>query len=398
MADLPTFDDLFVAARDEVLARNSALTKDAVEREGTDANALIAAMSAVGDECVGALARAEAALFSDSATGTALDRLLIDRLNMFRKPAAAGFVTLDWTTIVANPAAFTIPAETRCATADGAQWSTLTDTNFPAGSTGPIRTAARSLSAGLTQQAKPTTITNIVDMPVGAAADLKVTNPLASAGADNPEEDEDYRGRSRQYFATAQRGTLAAIQAAAAAYPGVRRVSVFEIIDGDARPARTVQLVLADAFTDALVGQPTPGAYSTQSQVFAAQVVASLGEARACGIYVYAIVAQVVLQPVQLALTFVAGADVDQAAFAARQRVVGYMNSLSPGQRFSRADCAVSLQSVPGLVVSGAEVVSPAGDVVPRTLQVLRTQLGLVNAMSVQPDAALQGSTNPDGV
>lgn len=393
MADLPTFDDLFAVARDEVLARNSALTKDAVEREGTDANALVAAMAAVGDECIGALARAEANLFSDSAVDTGLDRVLIDRLNLFRKPAAAGFVALDWSTLVANPAAFTIPAETRCATADGAQWSTLTDTNFPAGSTGPVRTAARSLAAGLTQQAKPGTITNIVDMPVGAAADLKVTNVLASAGADDPEKDEDYRGRSRQYFATVQRGTLAAIQAAAAAVPGVRRASVFEAIDGDARPARTVELVLADAFTDALVGQVTPAAYATQSQAFAAQVIAALSAWRAGGIYVYARVAQVVLQPVHLALTFAAGADVDQAAFSARQRVVAYMNSLSPGQRFSRADCATTLQSVPGLVVSGAEVVSPAGDVVPRTLQVLRTQLGLVAAMSLQPDAALQGST-----
>lgn len=391
MADLPTFDDLFSVARDEVVARNALVTREAVEREGTDANALVAASAAAGDEVVGVLARTEAALYSDSSKDVKLDRLLIDRLNLFRRPAAAGFVTLEWTSTAPAGAAFSIPVDTRVAAADGSLWVTLTAVTFPAGSTGPVRVAARSAAAGLNQQAKAGVLTNIVDMPTGAATGLAVTNPLASAGCDDAERDEEFLGRSRAYLATLARGTVPAVQAAAAAYPGVRSVAAFEAIDGDARPARVIQLVITDAFTDALVGEVTPPAYATQSQALAAAVAASdlMQEARAGGIQVLVTVAQVVIQVVHLSLTFSAGADADAAAYAARQRVVAYVNSLAPGQRFVRSDCAAALQTVAGLLVTGAEVLSPAGDVVPQTLQVLRTNLAAVAVVSALPEAAV---------
>lgn len=397
MPDLPTFKDLFNIGRDEILSRNGAITRDAVERDGTDANALTAAGAAIGDEAVGQLAKANGALFLDSSTGTDLDRLVIDRYNLYRKPASAGFTSLAWSTTAGAPANFDIPAGTRVATKDGNVWTTLVSLTFAAGSVGPYLVAARSSAAGLSQQASAGTITNILDAPVGAPGDLKVTNQLASAGADDAESDDDYKNRARQFFLSARRGTLISIQNAALSYPGIRRVSVFETIDGSARPARVVQLVLADGFVDALVGtNPVPNTYATQSQVLAQQVVDSLEEARAAGIFVSATVAQVVLQPVQLALAFAAGADVDATAFKARSLIVGYINSLSPGQTFNRADAGRVLQTVNGLLVSGEEILSPVGNVVPRTLQVVRTNLSLVVAVSVQPDRALQGSTNPD--
>ena len=74
------------------------------------------------------------------------------------------------------------------------------------------------------------------------------------------------------------------------------------------------------------------------------------------------------------------------------------MNSLAPGASFVRADALQALRSVMGLFITGNEIASPAGDVVALPLQVLRTTLGLVAAVSVQPDRALQGSTNPDAV
>lgn len=395
MADLPTFQDLFRVARDEILARNVAITREAIEREGTDVNALTAASAVVGDECIGQLARVEGDMFLDTAKGRALDRLIFDRYNLARKPASAGFTSLEWTTTAANPSDFDIPAGSRVQTADGKQWLTLVGAQFPAGSTGPIVISARSAAAGKAQQAKANAITSIIDMPTNAPGDLAVTNPRASAGADDEESDDDYVNRARSFFVTARRGTLAAIQNAALEYPGIRRASVYETINGQGQPARIVELVLADAFTDALVGQ-TSATYDTQSQLLAQQVVASLDDARAAGIYVSAQVAQVVLQPIQLALTFAAGADVDAVAYKARSIIVGFINSLSPGQTFNRASASVVLQAVNGLVVTGAEIVSPTGNVVPRTHQVIRTNLSMVVAVSVQPDQALQGSTNPD--
>jgi len=37
--DVPTFDSLFAIARNEILIRNPKLSRDAVERDGADANA-----------------------------------------------------------------------------------------------------------------------------------------------------------------------------------------------------------------------------------------------------------------------------------------------------------------------------------------------------------------------
>lgn len=398
MADFPSYQDLFRVARDEMLARNTQITKDAIDRRGTDANAIVAGAAAVGDEDIGQLARVQGDLFLDSAKGSKLDRLIIDRYNLYRKPAAPGFTSASFSTSVGAPVSFAIPGGSRFQTSDGRQWITLVDGSFPQGSVGPINIAVRSVQAGISQQIKAGQLTNILDVPPGSPGDLKVTNLTASTGADDREEDDDYRNRARNYFVTARRGTLGAIQNAALSIPGVRRASVFETIDGQARPARVVELIVADAYVDALVGTSYPPAYDTQSQVFAAFVSSQLDEARAAGIYVSTKVGQVVMLPIQLALTFRAGADVDVAAFQARSLIVGYVNSLAPGQIFSRVTAATVLQSVQGLQVSGNEVLSPAGNVVPQTLQVLRTSLSMVAAVSLQPDRALQGSTNPDGV
>ena len=73
--DFPSFWSLFRVGRDEILARSSRLTRAVVEREGSDANALVAVSAAIGDEVVGTLASAVGGLFLDSATGDALDRL-----------------------------------------------------------------------------------------------------------------------------------------------------------------------------------------------------------------------------------------------------------------------------------------------------------------------------------
>jgi len=57
------------------------------------------------------------------------------------------------------------------------------------------------------------------------------------------------------------------------------------------------------------------------------------------------------------------------------------------------------LKTVGGLAFVGDEVVSPAGDVVPGPLQVIRTSLGLVQAGAIQTNssaAVLAGTTVPD--
>jgi hypothetical protein len=399
--DFPTRADLFRILRDEVLSQNAKLSLEAVERDGTDANVLLAASAEAGDEVVGQLVRVAAGQFLDSAEGQLLDRLVFDRYGLVRKPASPALGTVEFTTTVANPAAFTIPANTLLQTADGIQYTTVDASTFPIASTGPVYVQVRSVLAGLDQQAKKNTITSIVTPITGSPADLAVNNSIATSGADDAESDASLRERARRFFTTARRGTLTAIEQGALAVPGVRRATAIEVIDVLGRPARLVQLIIADAFTDALVEQDVdPPTYQTQSQALSQAVFSSLSDVRAAGIFVQVFVAQVVLQPVILQLRFQAGVNADQTALVARASVVAATNDLLPGEIWAVADMLDILSKVPGLApIQGDEVSSPAGDVVPKALQVIRTSLNLVTVQPIQTDNSnpvLTPTTNPD--
>jgi len=383
MADFPSFADLFRVARDEALGQNSLLTKDVIERDGSDANTLITAGVAAADECIGQLIKVEAGIFLDSAKAEKLDRLIYDRYGLTRKPAAPAIGSVEFTTTASTPSSFSIPINTRLQTVDGKTFLTTTSATFPMSSTGPISVPVRSSDAGASQQASANTITNLLDTITGAPSDLAVNNATATAGADDEEQDDAYRDRARRFFVTARRGTGAAIEAAALNVPGVRKATNFEALDMFGRPAKTSQLVISDAFTDVLVNvTPTPPTYQTQSQVLSALVFQSLSDTRPDGTFVDVILGQVILLSVHLVLSFQTGVDTDNVALQARAAIVNYTNALSPGATFRVVDAITALRTVAGLVVLGNEVVSPAGDVIPQPLQVLRTSMSFVSVIS----------------
>lgn len=398
MPDFPTFSDLFRTARDEILARSAKVSRDAVEREGMDANILIAGACAAADEVIGQLTILAASLFLDSATGSALDRLVFDRYGMVRKPASAAIGSVQFSTTTSAPVAFTIPLNTFLTTSDGKQFVTTESTIFNAGTVGPLTVSVRSVLAGADQNVKAGTITSIVSAISSAPSDIKVTNVYATAGADDVEADASLRDRARRFFTTARRGTLAAIEAAALGVQGVRKAAAFEVLDALGRPARLVQLVVADAFTEQfqnLTGN-VPATYQTQSQGLAASVFSALADVRPAGVFVDVVVANVVLQAVQLALAFTAGSDVNSVALQARAAVVGYVNALKPGDPFVPDDLLAKLKTIGGLLYTGGELVSPPGLVSAKPLQVIRTSLGLVSAVASQSNQPIITGTNPD--
>lgn len=397
MPDLPQWDDLFRIARDEALTRNGRISRAAIERPGMDANILVAACAAIGDEIVGQLASLEAAIFLDSATGQALDRLVYDRYGLVRKPAAASLGTVTFTTDVATGTAFSIPVGVTLQTADGIQFTTTEAVIFPNASTGPVYCAVRSVLAGPDQNVGIGTLTSLVSTIVSQPTDLHVTNALATTGGDAAETDDSLRDRARRFFTTARRGTIGAIEEAALGVGGVQKAVAFEILDSLGRPARVVQLVVADAFTEQFADfSVTPPLYQTQSQLLSSLVFNALADVRAAGIYVKVYVANVVLQPWQLALSFRAGVDVNAAALAARAAIVNYTNALEPGAPINIQDALAALALVPGLAASGGNIISPAGDVVATPLQVIRTSLALVTAVSAQTNDPLLTGSNPD--
>jgi len=397
MPDAPTFSDLFRTGRDEILLRNALVSRDAVERDGSDANILVAAAAAMADEAVGQNVQLNSALFLGSAVGDDLSRLVFDRYGLVRKPAAASVGSVRFSTTAPSPTTFTIASGIVVQTATGTQFVTTESTIFSAGSIGPLIVAVRSVLAGPNQNAKANTITSIVSQISGSPSDLKVGNTLATVGADAEEKDDSLRERARRFFTTARRGTMSALEEAALGVPGIRSAKAFEVLDALGRPARMVQLVVADAFAEQFVDYTTvPPGYQPLSQAITAAIQAALADVRPAGVYVQVIVANVVIQPVQLTLAFQAGANVSDAALRARAAGVNYMNGLAPGAPFIAADLLAQLRLVSGLVYTGGELLSPAGDVVVRPLQVLRTSLGLVSAVAAQNNSPITTGSNPD--
>lgn len=397
MPDLPSFSAIFRAARDELLLRSSRISRDAVEREGADANILVAAIAAIGDQVMGQLSSVEAATFLDSASVEALDRLVFDRYGLVRKPASASQCTVQFSTTAPAPTTFTIPVGVRLQTADGIQFVTTESVIFLAATTGPVACAARSVLAGGSQNVLAGAITSITTPVTSQPADLVVTNPFASAGGDDAEDDDSLRDRARRFFTTARRGTLGALEAAALGVPGVRKAAAFEVVDVLGRPARVVELVAADAFTEQFVNYTSvPARYQTQSQLLATTIFNALAEVRPAGTFVNVLIANVVLQAFQLSLTFTAGADVNAAALQARATTVAFVNALKPGESLVLADLVAALANVPGLAASGNNLASPAGNVSVQPTQVLRTSLGLVSATSAQTDQPVITGTNSD--
>lgn len=381
MADFPTFPELLRIARAEALTRNPLLRRREVERQGSDIDIALAGGAGMAEELVAQLAKATRARYISSALGKDLDRLVFDLFGIIRKSASPAYGEVQFTTTSPVAAAFNIGSGTQLQTSDGKQFITVGSVTFPAASSGPVTAIVRSALAGSDQQAASGRITSILSVLVGAPSDLSVTNALATAGADDEETDDDFRARARDFFLSARRGTVSAIRNGALSVPGVRKAYVFEDFDLLGRPGRDVQLIITDAFTDQLVGVTTPATYIAQSQAFARAVSNALDEYRAAGVGIRTIVAQVVIQSVTLSLRFRAGVDTEAVSLSARSAVMEFINSLPPNTGFSPSDLVSALRYVDGLVVTGSEVISPTGAIVPTYLQVLRTTLQYVSVV-----------------
>ena len=381
--DRPTYQDLFRIGRTTITAAPSQITTAVVDREGSDANILVATAASIGDEISAQVARVGGSAFLDTATGADLDRLVFDRYGLSRKPASAALGVVRFSLASAPASNILIPAGTLLSTPDGRQFVTLFDDTFLTTSTF-LDVNVRSVLAGSSQMAASNSITSIISYPPSAPPGLTVTNPLATAGGNNQESDSEYRARARIFYTTLRRGTRAALEQAALAVPGVRTARAFEILNDAGGPGGIVELVISDGYTDALAntGSTIP-AYDAQSDALAAAVVETLDDVRACGVFVRCRVAQVILQPVILQLSFIAGANVDTVAGLARAAITNYVNQLQPGADFVLADANAILDSVAGLAFNESAIASPTGNVVVGNYQVLRTNLALVTAGAI---------------
>lgn len=403
MADFPTRDELRRIYEVAVLnpppgTVRPNITRAALETPGADANAMREGASAVGDEVAGALADAAAGWFLDSAEGEQLDRRLLDVVGLKRKDSAAsrGSVQFSLTTPLVSP--LPIPRETLLSTPDGIEYLTTAEAVLPAASVGPLSVPVRSKRADSGALAAVGTITAIKSTIPNAPDDLVVTNELAATPGDDAEDDRSLRAAYENFWKTAQKATLSSLEEAAKRVPGVVSATALEYYDALGRQTRQVLLAIADRYTAQYVEQGVvPPAYQARSQALASIVSDELRATRAAGVYVGVFVATVIQQPVQLVLTFAAGADPFQVAEAARAAAANYVVALPPGGAFRRADCTRALSRVPGLVITGNEIFYPPGDVVPRVLEKLGTDLASVTANSSAIDRPLPTLYASDG-
>jgi uncharacterized phage protein gp47/JayE len=302
-------------------------------------------------------------------------------------------------TAIPAPAGFSIPTGTRFSTPDGVQFVSEAPASFIALSTGPVYVTVRSVLAGLNQQIPAGTEISIISSIPGAPTDLVAACPLATAGADDIESDESLRNRARNFFTTARRGTIDSLIVGAVSVPGVRTAAAFETVDSLGRPVGSAEVIVADAYTDALVVQGSnPPTYQAQSQVLALNVATVLEDFRSAGVYVAVRVGQTVLQAFQLGLTFTpaSGLDPDLVALEARAAIVQHVNSLSAGTLILITTLVAILDTVPGLVATQNSIISPTVNIAPGPLQIVRTSLSICVANAISPVFALQGSSNPD--
>lgn len=374
MPDLPTRADYFDIGGDEVLIRGAArpvnqrISPSEVLTEGSDINVIIASASAMAEEVTRQLALRIAALFLDSAANEDLDRLVGDRFSptIVRKAATPAVGEVTFARSAGPLAAVVIPAGTVLRNIDGVEFETTALASLAAASTGPVTTTVRARQAGIQGNVGAGAI-NEFSVP-SPDPNLLVANAEPTAGGDETETDARLRARARDFFRTARRGTVAAIEFGALTVPGVRQATAVEELDSLGIPTGRVALYVADA-----LGQANAALVSA--------VVSALLEFRAAGVFVDVSSAIPIFTPIVFNLRFEAGVDTTAAFAQVRSSTVAAVNALRPTARLEVSLLFGAARSVPGVIVLDDAVVAPVGDLVPSAGQVIRTRADLVTAL-----------------
>lgn len=361
--DFITRLDLYAIGRDYVRSRAKKIDPTLVDVDGTDINIFVGSSSVVAAALIKQLAYSVSRLFLDSADGEDLDRWAWDRYRLVRKGAssAIGKVTFERTSFAAG--AGSIPAGTKLRTINGIAYVTTTTATF--GATSLSATAyVRAIQAGKASQVGKNYIRKFQEASSLFDRSITVNNYNATAGGEDVEEDEDFRERIRDFWRTARRGTLGAIEFGARTVEGVVSALAVEAFSGDGSSARIVNLYIADSS-------------GVANEALARQVVAALDEYRAAGIKVIVYTSIPLIVDIILSLTFRANVDTENLTELIRKAVVEYVNSLPVNGKLTVGGLFAVLQRYEsdGLILGKDNVVAPVGDLVPDAGQTIRTTM-----------------------
>lgn len=361
--DIPTFDDFFQVARQEWRLRNPSISVAEIDREGSDSNIQVAVAASMASEATRYMVLLYQSLLLDSAKGKDLDRLVADRYNLLRNPAAPSVVDVTFSRSAITGGPGSIPVGTKLATTDGKQFLTIEIADFGAADLSVSGVGTESVLAGRATKISANQLTKILDTVFDTT--ITVANPSESAGGADEESDENFRERARDFFPSARRGTLAAIEFGARTVAGVKWTTALDVLDPDGLPAEAVDLYIADGD-------------DTYNVTLITNVKNALVFWRAGGILVNVKGGVISFQAIQMTLQFEAGRDSVQLAADVRAGILLHVNALKIGETLYEADLLRLARTVRGVIVNSTAVVVPVGDVVPQAGQFIRTRADLV--------------------
>jgi len=359
--DLPSRLDLFANGRDYVLQRAKKIDPAQVNILGSDINIFVGSTSVVAYALVLQLGYSINRLLLDGAEDEDLDRYAYDRYSIVRKGASPALGAVEFGRATATAGAGTIKLGTKLATLTGVEYITITEGSFTA--SGLTATCnVRAVQAGKFNQVGANGIRRFSDITTVFDQTITVNNANPTAGGEDAEEDDTFRDRIRDFWNSARRGTLGAIEFGARTVPGVESARAEEALTAGAFPARVVNLYVSDGS-------------GVASAALGNTVRTSLDEYRAGGIAV--IISQSIPQivTIKLKLRFQAGVDSSALTELVKGAVFEFVNSLPVNGTLYHSALVSVLQRyvADGLIVDDATLVEPVGDLIADVGRTLRT-------------------------
>ena len=355
----PNRKDLFnIGRRAIVTTPGTRINPKVVDVDGSTTNIVVASASLIGEEVISQLATGMQGLYSEVAEGDALDRLAADRYGLTRFSTTPAIATVTFA-FPGVSVAGTITAGTRVQSSTEVQFATDADVVFA----GAISTEAHdvtvtALVAGPDSNLGAGQLTKIVDAIFDPT--ITVNNAAGAVGGQDAETDVAFRGRIRNFFPTARRGVLGAIEYGALQVPQCAVAKAIEIVNSAGLPVGLVQLTIADAS-----GNANP----TLVQLVANELV----DYRASGIPVQVIGGTLVTPSpqVQWHVAFQSGYDQVLAAAQLRAVTVAVAQYLGPGATLFTSSLIAAAKTVPGVIISSNSLVLPIGDVIPSDISMI---------------------------
>lgn len=354
--------DYFDIGRRYVLSRAKNINPREIDTEGSDVNLFIGAASYMAAAVARQNIERINALLIDGSEDEDLDRVIWDRYRILRKGASAAVthVTMSRSSVAAG--AGTVPVGTKVLALNGVEYVTLMPAIFSSLTTTVPNIRVRAVQAGKAYQVGANQIRRFDKPSELFDASLQINNEEPASGGEEAERNDVFRERARQFWNSARRGTLGAIEFGALDTPGVVSAQAVEVLDMGI-PARLVELFVADSS-------------GVSSRALLERVQNNLNEWRAGGIRVIGNTSRPIIVDVVLSLSFRAGVDTAVVSNRAVDAVLAYINSLPVNAPLLRNDLGAVLSRFKGegLIPTVDSVVVPSGDVFPESGTTIRTR------------------------